>query len=372
MKNNPIHVLMQPSGSNDYWMHRLLDGIQKEATSKKFALIPYSYASSGPIESISYDNQLVLLVGTTTTWLSGALDFVCLHGGIPIFVTSCVPDLPCAVSSVSFALEYTVRDCLDYMRQLGKNKTMLIGLNPISDADHKKAAIFQNYIHKNNISGHCLFCENASLEESIVGSLEEVLHNGTDSLICSNDTTAILSLKYLKKHDIAIGENFPVIGMGNSFLGSHTSPKLTTVDFDYFSLGEEAVRLFDFLQNNAHHAHVQMQIPASLLVRDSTGNVPYTPQNAMHHHAEKQLSNYFGGDLVGKLIMLENELQHCSEIDREIIFGTSDGETYSQLAERLFMSERSLKYRLSHILKRLHLKNKSELNTLVQEVLVLK
>lgn len=372
MKNNPIHVFTQPSGSNDYWMHRLLDGIQKEANTKKYTLISYCYASSEPIESFSFENQLVLLAGTRTTWLSEALDFVYLHGGIPIFVTSCVPDLPCAVSSVSFALEYTVRDCLSYMRQLGKNKTMLIGLNPISDADHKKATIFKNYAQKNNVSGDCIFCENASLEESIVGSLEEVLHNGTDSLICSNDTTAILSLKYLKNHGIAIGEKFPVIGMGNSFLGSHTSPKLTTVDFDYFSLGEEAVRLFDFLQNDTHHAQVQMQIPASLIVRDSTGNVPYTPQNAIYHNAEKKLPDYFSGDLVGKLIMLENELQHCSEIDREIIFGTSAGETYPQLAERLFMSERSLKYRLSHILKRLHLKNKSELNTLVQEVLVLK
>ena len=73
--------------------------------------------------------------------------------------------------------------------------------------------------------------------------------------------------------------------------------------------------------------------------------------------------------MVSRLIMLENELQHCDSIDREIIFGMARKETYAQLAGHLYLSERTLKYRLSHILKRLGLRSKSELYTLVQEVL---
>ena len=112
-----------------------------------------------------------------------------------------------------------------------------------------------------------------------------------------------------------------------------------------------------------------VRIPAELIVRESTGSIPYANAELTVHVGNQNLPDYFGGSLVSRLIMLENELQHCDSIDREIIFGTARGETYTQLANRLYLSERTLKYHLSHILKRLGLRSKSELYTLVQEVL---
>jgi len=276
--------------------------------------------------------------------------------------------LPFDYSGVCFALEHAVRDSIAYVKQLGKTKPVLIGLNPSSDADHRKAAVFREYSGNTDSHESVYFCDQAGLEESISEYVDKALSLGADAMLCSNDTAAILAITCLKKHGVAVGESYPVLGMGNSFLGMNANPSLTTVNFDYYALGREAIRLHEYQMYSENGALAQVSIPAELIVRESTGCISFDGAELTFHVGNQNLPDYFGGNLVSRLIMLENDLQHSDPIDQEIIFGTARGETYSQLAARLYLSERTLKYRLSHILKRLGLHNKSELSTLVQEV----
>lgn len=368
MKDYLIYVLIQPSGSNDYWIKRLIEGIKDEAQHNKKHLKAAYFSVEEETELLSFGEQPVLLVGTTTKWFSSSAAYVRSHGGYPIYVGACLPKLPYDFGGAYFAIEQAVRDCISYLEQLGKKHLVLVGLNPSSDADHKKAKVFREHADNTWISDPVFFCEHAGLEESISEYVKKVLALGADAMICSNDTTAILAISYLKKHNVAVGKEYPVLGMGNSFLGMNASPSLTSVNFDYYALGREAVRLYEYQLHSESGVISHVRIPTELIIRDSTGAIPFNNRKIAVDIGNQNLPDYFGGNLVSRLIMLENDLQHSDPIDREIIFGTARGETYTQLANRLYLSERTLKYRLSHILKRLGLHSKSELSTLVQEV----
>ena len=368
MKDYVLYMLIQPSGNNDYWIKRLIEGIKEEAQQNKKNIKAAYFSVQEETEPLSFRDQLVLLVGTTTKWFSSSAAYVQSHGGHPIYVGSCMPALPHDSCGVYFALEQAVYDCIAYLEQLGKKHPVLVGLNPSSDADHKKATVFRDYAEKQELRDSIYFCEHAGLEESISEYVDKALSLGADAMICSNDTTAILAISCLKKRGIPVGENYPVLGMGNSFLGMNASPSLTTVNFDYYTLGREAVRLYEYKLNSANGVIAHVRIPAELIVRDSTGGIQFDNKEISFNIGNQNLPDYFSGNLVSNLIMLENDLQHSDPIDREIIFGMARKETYSQLAGRLYLSERTLKYRLSHILKRLGLRSKSELYALVQEV----
>ena len=368
MKDYLLYVLIQPSGSNDYWIKRLIEGIREEAQQNKKHIKAVYFSVQEEIDPLSFGEQSVLLVGTTTKWFVSSAEYVQSHGGYPIFVGACMPALPFDSSGVCFALEHAVRNCIAYVEQLGKTKPVLIGLNPSSDADHRKAEVFHEYMSVDDSGNRILFCEQAGLEDSIAEYVNEAMAAGADAMICSNDTTAILVTSYLKERGIPIGASYPVLGMGNSFLGMNASPTLTSVNFDYFALGRESVRLYEYLLHSDVGVQVLIRIPTELIVRDSTGGIPFVGTVPSVNEGHQNLPDYFGGNLVSRLIMLENDLQHSDPIDREIIFGTARGETYAQIANRLFLTERTLKYRLSHILKRLGLHSKSELNALIKEV----
>lgn len=369
LKDQRLCCLIQPPGKNDYWMKRLLDGIEAESKQRKYQNEIVYFSVRDETEPPPFSGVPVLLAGTASGWFFASVKYALTHGCTPIIVNACMPEQTTDVSGVCFALENAVEDCLKYLGQLGGKRPALIGLNPSSDADRLKAAVFRAYTQKNETESDCVFCEQAGLGDSIEACIEEMLAHGADALLCANDTTAILAEGCLKKRGITPDASFPVIGMGNSYLGMNTDPPLTSVGFDYYELGAEAVRLYDYLSSSTSGVSVQIRIPTALHVRASTGDVPFTSRVQASAVVSKTAPDYFGGDPVHRLIMLENDLQHSDAIDREIIFGVARGETYPQLAARLYLSERTLKYRLSRILSRLGLHSKAQLNALVQEVL---
>ena len=152
MKENMIHVLVQPSGSNDYWIQRLLEGIRSESQRIKKQSIISFFSVQEETEPFEFLSNPVVLVGTTTKWFSASVEYVLSHNGIPFFVNACLPEVLLNASGVCFALDNAVREICDYIKQLNCKKPVLIGLNPSSDADHRKADIFKR---KSKYFRHC-------------------------------------------------------------------------------------------------------------------------------------------------------------------------------------------------------------------------
>lgn len=91
------------------------------------------------------------------------------------------------------------------------------------------------------------------------------------AIVCVNDMLAIGLIKALRKHGIRVPEDVSVTGFDDIPLASTFEPSLTTVHYPAMEAGQlAAMMLLDELENNNSHMQVAMQLPPSLVIRDTT------------------------------------------------------------------------------------------------------
>ena len=69
------------------------------------------------------------------------------------------------------------------------------------------------------------------------------LSNPPDAVFAVEDFTALGAIKELKHNQIAIPEDFGIIGFANEGFGEHISPSLSTIDQQTVNMGKEAFQL---------------------------------------------------------------------------------------------------------------------------------
>lgn len=94
------------------------------------------------------------------------------------------------------------------------------------------------------------------------------------ALIVVNDLLASAVLNALFGVHISVPAEMSVASFDNIPSAAYTIPPLTTVDYDAYALGEQAARLT--IERLAHldRPPVYSQLPARLIIRDSTGSAP--------------------------------------------------------------------------------------------------
>ncbi|MFC2109407.1 LacI family DNA-binding transcriptional regulator [Bacteroidota bacterium] len=97
-------------------------------------------------------------------------------------------------------------------------------------------------------------------------------NNKIDSVIATNEKTAVAALKIAQEKGFKVPENFSVIGFSNGILARHSTPTLTTVSQHGEIMGAAAAQmLIDKLENKDVNKEVTTQIiKTDLVERNST------------------------------------------------------------------------------------------------------
>ncbi len=104
---------------------------------------------------------------------------------------------------------------------------------------------------------------------ALVDTLQKEIENGKlDALFVTEEKTAAYLIKMLNLRGISIPKQFGILGYGNSFLGTITTPTMTTLDLHNSLLGEKgAQQLLSQMQNKKQ---VQTDVvEPTLIVRES-------------------------------------------------------------------------------------------------------
>jgi len=94
------------------------------------------------------------------------------------------------------------------------------------------------------------------------------------AVMAVNDLTAVGVLKGLIKAGCRVPKDISVTGFDNTRLAEYTNPSLTTVDVHRDMLGQMAADALHALSGSANPQGKEYQIPAELIVRDSSGPTP--------------------------------------------------------------------------------------------------
>ena len=175
----------------------------------------------------------------------------------------------------------------------------------------------------------------------------------------------------LLKQGIKIPEDLYVVSFGDSLLSQKGNVTLTTVSVDHTKLGREALHAYSYLYRREEGVRVSIYVTPKLNVRGSTANE--TPiNNAPKNEKFTTVVDPMYSDLSAqKLLKLEKMLASCDENDFKILNLIKSGKTYSQIADLLFMSEKTVSYRVTSLRNIMSFSTKEELARILCEYNVL-
>ncbi len=343
MKNDVLYMAVQPGTEKAFWISNIKLGVFD--TAKGLQCVPCILNLDGGEALPQLTKEPVLVVGNDDDWLDKALDLLGGLGARCIVVNGSMQDSEFhTCSGVVFELEKAIRYSSRQLQAAGRKKIALLGANPRSVSDLCKCKAFDD--PENIIWAH------GELETCILDFIRTFREKGYDGVICANDTVAICLVRNLLSQGFRLPEELFIIGMGNSYIGSTLPLPLTSIDFNYYQMGQTAVKLYGFLKENENCGHMVSHLPCRLMIRASA---PIEEQvNPVSGTAEQQEISlqYFIGEDAQNIVKVESILQAGDETDRQIILGLMEGKTAETIAGALFLSTRAVRYRIANLLKK--------------------
>lgn len=360
-----IHYTIEPEYADTVWCRETLSGIAAKASSLRYDKLAHDEKTLCDIPC----GESLIVIGTSPQWVSHILT-AANNLALKTVAVSCHPlDTTARSSFVLIDHNGATRECLEYLRAAGKTRTAIFGIN--SNINSYADTIKTRYFSENDIFhiksdggiDRCFreFCEK-------LGSY--------DSVVCSNYISAVYLMTGLKKCGVRVPEDIFVMTYGDSVLGKLMSPSLTTITLDHEQLGVQAVNLCRFPFFAAEkNISITVYVPCRIVAADSTANLPYA---AGSHNAVrlddnecadfKDAANIFALDpKILEVQAFEKLLRLCDSCDFEIISLLLDGNSYARIAEKLYMSDSTVKYRIKRLVTGSGVESGSEMLRLYTE-----
>jgi len=198
-----------------------------------------------------------------------------------------------------------------------------------------------------------------------------------DAVICPNDMFGILLMRRCAERGIGVPGDLLVGSFGNIHVSSLARPGLTAFAGDYFAIGTHSYKAWEYLSTgNEAGASLQIEVPSRLYIRGSTAFLPL-PGGADPKRNETPVpvdgsartdAFYEDVDIQG-VVRLERGLMKTDALDRQVLALLLDGVGYEAIAQRLFLSVSSVRYRVNSIYKEADVAGKKEFLALFRKYL---
>ncbi|MBR2043527.1 MAG: substrate-binding domain-containing protein [Clostridia bacterium] len=363
MQKNDVYVLVQPSEKEFFWINNILVGMQKMAVRQEYNLCLFNKLDCSEIIT----GVPVLIVGYTYRWVRDSAEEAVKRGLRPIIVGACLhPDLKERCNGVDFELTQIIRQVMHYLEQVGCKRTALLGVNRSSIADREKEKTIL-LMHKEDCDVYVCEQSLARCVDEFIESFKIKPYNG---VLCVNDTVAIYLINRLKIEGIRVPEDVMVVGIGNSNLGQRHFVPITSINFDYCEMGRQAIRAWSFIRKSNSASRLILSLPCELIIRGSTGNL--NPENSSdtsdYDFGDGNESYYYDPD-VQSIIHTEAFLGECDDIDREILYCLTENLTYSEMADKLNLTDRAIKYRVAKMIKNFGAEKREDISAIMKALL---
>ena len=181
-------------------------------------------------------------------------------------------------------------------------------------------------------------------------------------MLIAKQTTIKLALK---SKNIFVPQDMYVLTIGNTIMSGLIAPKITIAEFDCFKIGQQAVKVYNFLKKNSDISSITTRISGEIIARESTGEAPIIKKTAVVENSN--YVNFYADSDVKKIFSLENFFKGIDDFDQHILNGLICNKKYSELSEELFASESTIKYHVKRMIDLVGCKTTAELIETLKE-----
>lgn len=365
-----IKIYIHPEFKDTFWTQLTLKATAAEITRKRYTA---EYLEAEKVTDIDFDKiyekderRLLLYIGHSVSGTPADLKHLTDNGVHVILINYESSILSGSCSKVLLNYRDGMQKSISYLTANKHDRIALFGINPNSSTDMLKDSYFVEYLRERGGNPARDIYYNYG---SVAGCFTRFAENRADynAVICANDVVALALIRSLKSIGVRVPEDMYVTACGgSSMLSSLGSTTITTVFADQYELGRQAVLTYAHLYKNPCAVALSVKVEAKLTVRASTAFDP-DPGEDLVTTLNKQVPNvdFYDDPIIQDIFRVEELLLNCDELDRGILDGILDGETYPSIAERLYTSENVISYRIKKMCKITGTVKKSELVTLL-------
>ena len=359
MEAKTVYLLVEPSIMTPIWHANSIEGLKRAAAKQKRTVCQIR-----SVEELDGQDSPVamVLISTNNDWTSAAIES-CRKRNIRPIVIGCMPGkFGEDVSGTMYSSKSSVQEMLQYYVSCGRKRVALMGINENSTNDATKREAFLTAARQLGLPATAkdIYCSN----KGAVNTLEAFFDNidQYDGVMCGNDYMAANVLAWCSDHGIKVPEQLYVSGLGDTLLCRYSNPTLTSATRSYIQTGEQAFNIWKQLNGDPSIFAIVVVVQCEIKPRGSTAYSPLPGPNAMLTAAPAASAMPEGSVLASgnAARSLENCLANCDEMDIRIIHGLLQGSSVEKIAEDLFISVGTARYRLKKLYGVANVTNKME------------
>lgn len=346
------YAISEPAYKTSNWYSNIMDGLIEEKRQKRFSLIMLDNISELKKHTIT-DEDVIFVIGTNSDWLSKVIQMCESRFNNRIVMLGNHENKLCKgkYSIVTSDIARDIQVLYNYLTSYGKNRVALYGINPESSSDaFRKESFLSCGADKDDI-----FYNTGSLSKCYEDFLDRI--HKYDAVICANDYAAISLVRFMKDDRTL----FVTSCGGGALLTHFFSPSITHTWVDYQSFGKAGLDLCRILQKNKNVNSVNIYLSSNFSIGETTNNLPLLEESVLETDTIQKAHDKFYSDLeIDEMLRIETLLISCDEDDFLILDYLLNNMTYTQIAEKMFMSTNGVKYKLKNMFQTCHVASKND------------
>jgi len=240
----------------------------------------------------------------------------------------------------------------------------LYGVNPESLSD---LSLLQGYQAAIGFAPAYIYYNNSSLSQCYNELAQQ--SDPPDALICTNGFAAISMVRRLKAEQPEYLQRLKIISCQKSALAACYADHILSIHHNSNEYGKSAVLLYENLRKADYLSHMLMLVNWDMRELDCAGQAHLITPSALSHPAivSEPVASFYRDQELNDMMVLEMLLHDLAPEDRVILSGLMAGQSLASIADQVFMTISTVKYRIKRMVSASGLSDKGRLLALIQQ-----
>ena len=366
-----VCIICEPNYVDDVWGKQKYDpliGIMKKRRIKYCVI-----EKLNELKSIATEEPIVVIaVGAHKSWYSYIISRCNLiNVRVITFGDILFHSVEGNYSCITSDLKTSAMDIYRYFSAHGKKNSLLFGVNDNSEFDLQLEKEITEFLPHRGIDIEIIRAKKIFSEsiDQFVAAMDRY-----DSIICTNDYAAILLIARIKKICPEYLDRIFLVSFSNTLLSLIYTPSITT--FYETNVGVEyVIKIYYLLMQNPDISSINFSIKEHVKIRETTHYCPYSLLEFNDFIDSPDINKPFVNEepiseqqsFFHELEKIEKMFQSFDKMDFNILILLLGGKTTLDIANMLYTSRGSVRYRIDRMAKQLKLKNKEEIAELLKK-----
>lgn len=337
-------ILCENIYESSTWCKNIYKGLTSELKKRRI-----SYEKAETTDAV-FAEDTVYIIGSGYGWLNASI-YSCNQKKItPVLLCNQASKLVqgryhCVTADIPAYIKHIIL----LLKANGMTDVALYGVNESSVSDGARTKSFLDMIP----SPDSIYLNNGSLQNCFSQFISDA--EKYDAVICVNNYAAISLAKNLSKTYPAILQKLKIISCTQSKLETTYSKYISFVSMNFEQYGKAALSVSEMVSKNPYISGITVAMQWDY----GEGNIL---DGEYRENTETIKTDPFYDDKeVQRLLGAENLLSECDDTDIEILKLLANGETYSEIADKCFLSKEAVKYRIKKYISICAAESKAEL-----------